>query len=324
MAILVSGDEDVLRQGKTIGCFSSNSKKEYFIQYTEPRPQYLQTDPTRACSFVSMIITCNVVSSPNEFYIFDAEEKSGSMVNLDFEYPVQEKLGVVSCMSSVYFGEQWQLYSMSIEYHRQLGIGRQVYYLMSSLQGVYELFREYNSEDIIDLRFWTVPDVPEIESLKHIWNRDQIGTINDCFTRYREAADFIIIHDPDELLWMRDRDNFHETLANFFTPDTVSLSVRNFNAEIISKKNVKEFDLKQSMDSISFVKKEHPLKSIYQPKFVETAWVHWPLIHDTKFQRTWIDKNEMKFIHLRNWSFSNEYNFVSLFQILLKFAVHIF
>ena len=284
-------------------CYSSNDQGEFLISTTTPR-HHSNNHPE--CLLASFFITCNTVSSPNNFYIFHSEQKSGSMVNLNFEYPVKEDLGVVSCTNSIYFGERWQLYLMSIEHHYHIGIRKQVYYLMSAIQGLHELLREYQKEGVIDLRLWTIPNIPEIKSFENTLKRDKIGVVNDCLMRYREAADFIIFHDPDEFIMLSQGRDLYETIDRLYTNKVAFIRLNAYSTYVYSTKEISTFNYSKIMNTTRIMKSRTNGKYICRPDIVESVGVHGP--HNYSKSRKMLNMKPRFGViaHLRNWEFIDD------------------
>ena len=255
------------------------------------------------CQFVTFTMLCKTVPSPKEFYIIDSTKTVESKVELKYDEPVSEKLGIVSCMSSVYFGERWQMYATSIEYNHYFGISRQVYYFMSALEGVYEILREYEKEKLIELRFWTIPDIPELHTLGEIWNRDQIGTLNDCFLRYREAADFIIVHDPDELMMFRGGPKLNNVINSLYTDQVAYVYLHGYRTFIHSAKTMATFDYASTVKSSKISTDRGGGKSIYRPAIIEDMDVHKTFHYRSSGSILELDPEQGIVGHLRNWEF---------------------
>ena len=224
-------------------------------------------------------------------------------MELKYEKPVSEKFEIVSCMSSVYFGERWQLYATSIEYNHYFGISRQVYYFMSALEGVYEILREYEKEKLIELRPWAIPNIANFELAGEIWNRDQRGIISDCFLRYREAAEFIIVHDSDELIMFPGGPKLKSTIESLYNAEAAFLHLPAFKTSVQAAKEMANFNYAKTMKNIKITSETTTGKSIYRPERVEIVGVHSTLHFNQSRKMVYVDRNVGIVSHIRDWEF---------------------
>lgn len=143
----------------------------------------------------------------------------------------------------------------------------------------------------------------------------------DCFLKYREAADFIIVSDVDDFLFPRQgSDIFTELEIMARTrPEMASFFYPRFESEIIAAKKFKDFNIAESLQSIRISDKRQTGKSIHRTSLVEAVWLHWADLkkNDAPYQK--LDPADNAFIHVRNWTFLDKYDDVRLLNNVVSF-----
>uniref|UniRef100_A0A914Y8C5 Glycosyltransferase family 92 protein n=1 Tax=Panagrolaimus superbus TaxID=310955 RepID=A0A914Y8C5_9BILA len=162
------------------------------------------------CAWTTFIANCSTIVNPIKFQL----SVDNVAIDLQLRPAVTETLPVVACFSPLFFNERWQLAAISIESYAAAGISRQIYYLMSAVKDVYDLLKLYEKEKLIDINLWSLPK--HSEARIHLDWRNQAAAHTDCYLQYREAAQFIIISDIDDLLFPRKEFSFINELTIFF------------------------------------------------------------------------------------------------------------
>uniref|UniRef100_A0A914Q9L4 Glycosyltransferase family 92 protein n=1 Tax=Panagrolaimus davidi TaxID=227884 RepID=A0A914Q9L4_9BILA len=223
---------------------------------------------------------------------------------------MKEHLPIVSCVSSLFYAERWQIVAMSIEWYSYFGVSRQAYYVLSAMIGIHELLKAYDRERIIDLHYWSVPNIPELDSRLQLSTRDLAGSLNDCYLKYREAADFIIVHDVDDLIYIKHGSQFYPPLKQLWQENPLARSL-NFSArtvEMESEKRFEQFSMLKSFNSMNILPDSITGKSIYNTSLIESVWIHWPTEYDRRLKSVTWNENNAILIHARNFNFGKYSN----------------
>uniref|UniRef100_A0A915BW60 Glycosyltransferase family 92 protein n=1 Tax=Parascaris univalens TaxID=6257 RepID=A0A915BW60_PARUN len=114
--------------------------------------------------------------------------------------PAYEKReALVVCTSPSYLFELWMTALVSIESARYFGATLRVVYIQSIISDLYKILQAYQEEGIILIKdgfdMPKLKDHPEIDSGHH----NQAIAINDCLNQFKDAADFIIVADWDDI-----------------------------------------------------------------------------------------------------------------------------
>uniref|UniRef100_A0AC35GNH1 Glycosyltransferase family 92 protein n=1 Tax=Panagrolaimus sp. PS1159 TaxID=55785 RepID=A0AC35GNH1_9BILA len=286
-------------------CISVNSKGQKVLSNTRPRHAYRSI---RECRWTTFIATCQTVKNPISLE-FAVEETTA---NLPLRYSVKERLPVVACFSPLFFNERWQMIALSVESYASSGVSKQAYYIMSVLKDVYDILKEYEKQKMIDINFWGLPRHPNARNQLD-W-RNQAAAHADCYLKYREAAEFIIISDVDDFLFPRQGSDIYTELEIMARtkPKMASFFYPRFESEIIAAKTFKNFNIAESLKSIRISDKRQTGKSIHRTALVETVWIHWADLKKNNAPYHKLDPADNAFIHVRNWTFLDKYDDVRL------------
>uniref|UniRef100_A0A7E4VSZ3 Glycosyltransferase family 92 protein n=1 Tax=Panagrellus redivivus TaxID=6233 RepID=A0A7E4VSZ3_PANRE len=269
--------------------------------------QYM-TLPTFVCSWNAYVITCPVVENPTGFALTDTGIRS-RQVSIPFRKAVTENLGLVACFSPLFYFERWQVMFPSLEIYRQFGVSRQVYYIQSIREEIYELLQAYKYADAVDIEPWTIMEFGDTKhsvkdpNLELEW-RNQAGAHTDCYLKYREAAEFIIISDIDDVLIPRHGSYLHElhSLVNQY-PSAAAFTFGRYNTAIQSDIGPDHYSLQNLLDNarITMSQREDG-KSVVRTSAVQTVWIHWPAIIKEGYKVVSVDEGFDFMVHLRNWT----------------------
>ncbi|VDM50228.1 unnamed protein product [Toxocara canis] len=114
--------------------------------------------------------------------------------------PAYEKReALVVCTSPSYLYELWTTTLVSIETARHLGATLRVVYIQSIISDLYKILRAYEQEGILLIKHGF--DMPKLEDhpLVTSAHHNQAIAINDCLYQFKDAADFIVVADWDDI-----------------------------------------------------------------------------------------------------------------------------
>uniref|UniRef100_A0A914ZWC8 Glycosyltransferase family 92 protein n=1 Tax=Parascaris univalens TaxID=6257 RepID=A0A914ZWC8_PARUN len=169
---------------------------------------------------------------------------------------------------------------VSIESARYFGATLRVVYIQSIISDLYKILQAYQEEGIILIKdgfdMPKLKDHPEIDSAHH----NQAIAINDCLNQFKDAADFIVVADWDDI---------------FLTGFESELGVGALGPAYNKGLNVADFFIDQrSKDStigafiLEWMKTERSDmigKYAMVPAAVKSASVHYPLVMEGGYKQ---------------------------------------
>uniref|UniRef100_A0A7E4UPE5 Glycosyltransferase family 92 protein n=1 Tax=Panagrellus redivivus TaxID=6233 RepID=A0A7E4UPE5_PANRE len=255
------------------------------------------------CYWMAHIVTCPTVLNPTEFQL--TVLNSTSKIGLTLEEPSRKPRGVVACYAPMYFEQRWQTVSMIHELNAGWGVDLQVHYVQSVVGDLMKLLQPMVDKGLLEFRGLDIPDFGIDLTRKLGYNpaqateaRHQVMALQDCFFRYRESAEFILISDPDDLFlphhgktlydefsyWK----NLHPTMSAFMIPRRGS--------HMTTASRLENFDVGETLKTLHISEDAGVGKSVYNPRFTETPWIHWPALNITPYMR--ISNNDSWGVHL--------------------------
>uniref|UniRef100_A0A7E4V620 Glycosyltransferase family 92 protein n=1 Tax=Panagrellus redivivus TaxID=6233 RepID=A0A7E4V620_PANRE len=142
--------------------------------------------------------------------------------------------------------------------------------------------------------------------------RHQVMSHQDCFFRYRESAEFIMVADVDDLfLPMHGKTLYDEfTYWKNLNPLASAFLYDRKETFIQTSGKLDGFSFKSTFESIEITEKEIDGKSIYNPRYTETPWMHWPGVNNTPVFN--VPSNDSHCLHL-HYAYDEPNNIVSLY-----------
>ncbi|KAI1726192.1 glycosyltransferase family 92 domain-containing protein [Ditylenchus destructor] len=228
---------------------------------------------------------------------------------------MNRRLDVVACFSPLFYNERWQLIIPTLEIYRQLGVTLQVYYIQSMLVEILRFIQLYERLNVTKVETWSKLSVmnlnPSNSSLLPLdydpnaeleW-RNQAAAHTDCLLNYREAAEFVIISDIDDVLFPRLGKTFLDEfriLSSQF-PAAAGFSYNRYNTELITSNDPDDFSLSALINSARIAREWEDPKYVVKPSYVQSVWLHWPGIMDRGYMQQVPDRLNFM-VHFRNWS----------------------
>uniref|UniRef100_A0AC34FST7 Glycosyltransferase family 92 protein n=1 Tax=Panagrolaimus sp. ES5 TaxID=591445 RepID=A0AC34FST7_9BILA len=112
-------------------------------------------------------------------------------------------------------------------------------------------------------------------------SRNQNVAYTDCLMKYRESSDFVIIADVDDILFPKSGSYFKDFSAwSKLHPSAAAFMYDRRFAQINVAKYIQQFSLYDTMKSLVVLNETVIGKSVYQTKNAETAWIHFPGLHN--------------------------------------------
>ncbi|KAI1714812.1 glycosyltransferase family 92 domain-containing protein [Ditylenchus destructor] len=193
---------DQIRLRRTFICYSKNETHSYW-DYAKIRYAY---DPVGVCKWTAYIATCRVFEGFKELTMAHSHMKRLE-IPIRLPYKSKRKTEVAACFSPLFYNERWQLILTTLEIYRHFGVHLQVFYIQSILEDIMRVLKIYQTEGFAEIEPWpsiklgaqAVQEIGFDPNLELDW-RNQASSHTDCFLKYREAAEFIIFGDVDDVL----------------------------------------------------------------------------------------------------------------------------
>uniref|UniRef100_A0A914ZH85 Glycosyltransferase family 92 protein n=1 Tax=Panagrolaimus superbus TaxID=310955 RepID=A0A914ZH85_9BILA len=238
-------------------------------------------------------------------------------VNVPIRKAYENKHDVISCFSPLFYNERWQLIIPTLEIYRQYGVNLQVFYIQSIRKEIYNFLKVYKNANLIEIEPWISINLgSEHQKLKdpnsELEWRNQAGAHTDCFLKYREAAEFIIVADIDDILFPRIGKNYIQEFRSLALqyPFAAGFTYNRYNTEVVASKSPMDFSLYKLIDSARIANEWEDGKSVIRPSRVQTAWIHWPSIYESGYHIVTVPEKRNFMVHLRNWTMVKSLYFV--------------
>uniref|UniRef100_A0A914VWS1 Glycosyltransferase family 92 protein n=1 Tax=Plectus sambesii TaxID=2011161 RepID=A0A914VWS1_9BILA len=200
---------------------------------------------------------------------------------------------------------------------RHYGANEVVVYYLSALETVYRLMKAYESSGLIRLE--SFPSLPSFDDNVHLFEkiewRNQPSAYLDCLYSYREAAQYIIFADPDDVLVPKLGQTYLSEFEQLFErwPDASGFLYNRLDLEIYHDsigKPIGEFRLDELLQNYKPRNCAPTPATKYAaiPSRIIGAWIHnsGRIVGD--FVDHKISCEENSFLHFRTWFQSSAQN----------------
>ncbi|KAL3099479.1 hypothetical protein niasHS_002934 [Heterodera schachtii] len=291
-----------------------------FVAKTTNDSGHLQTNfalfraapPNIVCKWFTYMAVFDSAQHPNKLEIAYGAHQS---VPVQFQLPYMKRhVHVGTCFSPLFLAEHWQLVVLAIEIYRHYGIQLQVVYLMSAIEGVFEILQAYNSRDNIQLEPWSSIEIDgeiDNEINREIDWRNQAASHTDCLLKYGYSAEFLIVGDMDDILIPDHQTYYSEFIRNDYRhkKNAVGLLYSRFTVDITTTRNPRKFSLFDALTSakVALYQPDDP-KYVVNTSRAESLWIHWPLNIKPNTSSRSVPSTDGRMLHFRNWHFLEDEN----------------
>uniref|UniRef100_A0A914YLF7 Glycosyltransferase family 92 protein n=1 Tax=Panagrolaimus superbus TaxID=310955 RepID=A0A914YLF7_9BILA len=147
----------------------------------------------------------------------------------------------------------------------------------------------------------------EINPNEHLAWRNQAASHTDCFLKYREAAEFIIVADIDDILFpqlgKRYLDEFRHLSLQY--PFAAGFTYNRTHLKVSAHKSPKDFSLPKYLSSLKQTNEWGSGKSVVIPSRVQTVWLHWPIIIEKGYKMINVPNQQNIMLHFTKWNMLN-------------------
>ncbi|KAI6229809.1 Glycosyltransferase family 92 protein [Aphelenchoides fujianensis] len=170
------------------------------------------------CRWWNFYLDCPFTLAASEVTIFGQDgEESGNLsvcslagdprivtyFQLTVTPPVDRFYPLVVCYSRMFYYENWQILLASLEVYRHHGASLFSVPIVSVIAELHELLRMYERQGLARIRHGVI--MPRMDGLEYDPNSEveffnQIISNSECLYEYRDAADFVLFADVDDIL----------------------------------------------------------------------------------------------------------------------------
>ncbi|CAD5213838.1 unnamed protein product [Bursaphelenchus xylophilus] len=227
------------------------------------------------CSWKNYYFVCQFQRPVQSVRLVD---DSGFGPELAVKQPISGKIPLVVCLSRTFYYENWQVMLTVLEMYKAMGVSEFSIHIINIVKEVYDILKLYQNE--INLKIHPGYLTPKILGRPENPNFEteainQIVAYNDCFYSYREAAEFLIFSDLDDLITPENGDLLAKaqqllqqfpTASSFEFPWTIS--------KFGGAQNPSAFSIPRLFSGLEVLHIENYGKSIIVPKRICNAIIH--------------------------------------------------
>uniref|UniRef100_A0A7E4ZUD4 Glycosyltransferase family 92 protein n=1 Tax=Panagrellus redivivus TaxID=6233 RepID=A0A7E4ZUD4_PANRE len=208
-----------------------------------------------------------------------------SNITVPLELPSRKPRYIVACYAPMFYEQRWQAITMIHELNARWGVDLQVHYVQSVVGELMTLLDPMVKRGLLEFRGLDIPDLGLAVTKKYGYNpaqsteaRHQVMALQDCYFRYRESAEFIMVSDPDDLFVPHHGNDLYDEFSYWrhLHPMASAYIFRRNISYITTSSKLEDFSVSKTLNSIKIGEMSDVGKSVYNPKYAETPWIHWP------------------------------------------------
>uniref|UniRef100_A0AC34G653 Glycosyltransferase family 92 protein n=1 Tax=Panagrolaimus sp. ES5 TaxID=591445 RepID=A0AC34G653_9BILA len=274
----MNAHKEIIPKKINIYCFSENKTSSQ----TSRAQIRLASYPGPDCLWEFFIAICPTVSAPDYFGLTSSQ--TDTFIELKYDIPVKEKYPVVMCYPPMVYESRWQQIIFAIEIYRYYGADMQIQYINSAMKEIVDLLEIYQQKGFIKIEQFAFVDFDAatiskigINPMLELNSRNQPLALTDCLMKYREASEFIIVADVDDILFPHRKPFYNEFKfwSKLYSNSSAFMYYRSY-AKVEVAETFNEFSLEKTLKSLRKVDILDIGKTVYKTEKAEAAWIHWP------------------------------------------------
>uniref|UniRef100_A0A914Z9Y3 Glycosyltransferase family 92 protein n=1 Tax=Panagrolaimus superbus TaxID=310955 RepID=A0A914Z9Y3_9BILA len=152
------------------------------------------------------------------------------------------------------------------------------------MQEIVEILEVYQKKNFIKIEQFAFVDFDAatisnigINPMLELNSRNQPLALTDCLMKYREASEFIIVADVDDVLFPERKPFYNEFTfwSKIYSNSSAFMYFRSY-AKIEVAETFKKFSFEKTIKSLRKVDILDIGKTVYKTAKAEVAWIHWP------------------------------------------------
>uniref|UniRef100_A0A7E4W757 Glycosyltransferase family 92 protein n=1 Tax=Panagrellus redivivus TaxID=6233 RepID=A0A7E4W757_PANRE len=269
------------------------------------------TNNSQHCYWMTHFVICPTVVNPTKFEL--SVVNATSKIEIPLELPDRKPRGIVACYAPMFFEQRWESIAMTHELNAAWGVDLQVHYVQSVVGDLMKLLQPMVDLGLLEFRGLDIPNFGKALDRKLGYNpaqateaRHQVVALQDCYFRYRESAEFIMVSDPDDLFLPLHGRSIYDEFSYWknIHPTASAFMFDRRNTYVKTATTIKDYNITENVNSMKLTDLyDIAGKSVFNPRFTETPWIHWPSINATPFVH--IPRNESYLAHL-SYFFDNK------------------
>ncbi|CAD5213842.1 unnamed protein product [Bursaphelenchus xylophilus] len=232
-------------------------------------------DGGQDCSWKNYYFICGFYNPLSTVRLVD-DQVFGPEITV--KQPIARKIPLVVCLSRTFYYENWQVMLTVLEMYKTMGVSEFSIHILNVVKEVYDILKLYERE--INLKINPGFIIPKIDGRLenpnfHTETMNQIMCYNDCLYSYREAAEFMIFSDMDDLIMPENGDLLSKarSLLEAF-PMAAGFEFVWATSHFRLAPSLDQFSIPQLFKSLTVKNLEAYGKSIVIPKRMKSAIIH--------------------------------------------------
>ncbi|CAI2310782.1 unnamed protein product [Caenorhabditis sp. 36 PRJEB53466] len=231
-----------------------------------------------SCKWIAMTATAELLPNLSLMFI----SLGGNHAPIPFEVVSVVPQPVVVCISPLFSYENWQNLMVSLHVYRKFGAHMHLY-IRSIVAPILEILKVYEQEKYVTVKPWNRinllnRDERDFNPNLNVEFRSQAAAQTDCLLRYKEAAEFVVFLDLDDLLLPRLADNYASEFRFWASenPTAAYFIYMKENTKTKSYRRGNVFSIEHMLRNVKYENKAETGKMIANPLKMNSTWIHWP------------------------------------------------
>ncbi|PIC24994.1 hypothetical protein B9Z55_018093 [Caenorhabditis nigoni] len=196
---------------------------------------------------------------------------------IPFSLPSYDKQDVVTCFSPVYVYEQWQNFLLAVHVYKKFGAFMHIY-LISCITSIFKLMQRYETAGYLRIQPWNrvnFPHVPPhvVDPFVGIEFQNQAAAHTDCLLRYKEAAQFVMFLDLDNIIIPRIAPTYVEEFQRL-TMEKPRIAYLVYDQEsyaFVAPRKGRAFSVESMLNSLRYTRERNHHKYQQQSMYLNSA-----------------------------------------------------
>ncbi|CAD5210632.1 unnamed protein product [Bursaphelenchus okinawaensis] len=231
------------------------------------------TDGGMGCFWKNYYVECRFKKPVQSVRLVDG---NGYGPQLHVSRPILGKIPLVMCLSRTFYYDNWQVVFTILEMYHAMGVSEFSIHILNVIKEIYEVLKFY--EKHINLK--VVPGIlaPRISGYdpnSKTETMNQIICSNECYFNYREAAEFMIFADMDDLI-IPTNGNLLDKARDllFHQPNIAAFEFFWKTSEYVRIPSINNYSIPRLFNGLISHRNETYGKSILIPKKIDRSIIH--------------------------------------------------
>ncbi|CAD5214908.1 unnamed protein product [Bursaphelenchus okinawaensis] len=231
------------------------------------------TDGGYLCSWKNYEIICNFNQPVESVRLVD---ESGYGPTIPVAKPVTRKIPLVACLSRTFYFDNWPVLLTALEMYAASGVNEFDLRIMNIIKEIYDILKLYETKINLNVEpGLVIPKIAGYDPNVRTAAINQRMCYNECFYKYREAAEFILFADLDDVIFAT-TGNLLVAARQYHSlhPEVAGFEFLWRNAEYNKVSSTSSFSLDDIFNGLELEKHQDVGKSIVIPKKLPFSTLH--------------------------------------------------